>query len=172
MNYKISDIINSSTYEITKDNVSLDDTLVGADFGSALSIFPSIDFMTATDGAIWATFRKLDIWSYLKNINFLVTYNLNATDAGKNVRINFKTWATDTSELPSSTQDASYDETIVSATTNTNKLSILTCATAKVALASMTVNTKYITIKITRDNSVTTNYGGTFQLISVKAYQI
>jgi len=172
MNYKISDIINSSSYEINKDNVALDDTLLGCDFGSALTLFPSIDFMTATDGAIWATFKKTDIWSHLKDINFQMTYNLNATDDAKNVKINVKTWATDTSELPTSTEDASYDETIVSATTNTNKLSILTCATAKVALASMTATTKYITIKITRDNSVASNYGGTFQLISVKTYQI
>jgi len=172
MNYKISDILKNSSHEITKDNCSLDDTLVGADFGSALTVFPSIDFMTATDGAIWATFKKADIWSYLKDIKFQMTYNLNATDNGKNVKINFKTWATDTSELPTSTQDASYDETIVSGATNTDKLSVLTCATAKVALASMTATTQYITIKITRDNSVASNYGGTFQLISVKAYQI
>jgi hypothetical protein len=172
MNYKISDIISSSLIEITKDNVSLDDTLLGVDFGTALTIFPSVDFGIATDGAVWATFKKADVWTHLKDINFQIVYNLNATDNAKNVRINVKTWATDTGELPTSTQDASYNETIVSAASNTNKLTILTCTIAKVALASMTANTKYITIKITRDNSVASNYGGTFQLISVKTYQV
>jgi len=172
MNYKINEILQSMAVEINKDNVSLDDTLVGCDFGLALNVFPCIDFQNTADGAVWATFNMMKFWSEAKDILFDVTYNLNATDAAKNIRLNFKTWSIDSAELPLVTEDNTYNEAFTSATTNTNKLTVKTCATAKIANADISATAKYLTIKITRDNSVVSNYGGTFQLISVRAYQI
>lgn len=170
MNYKISDIVMALSSEITPANMSLDDTLTGADFGTALTLYPSVDF-TLTDGAIWATFEMMEVWVPTKDIKIAFDYNLNATDNAKTVRMNVKTWATDSAETPSVTQDASYNEDITSGAGNTNKLTVLTCATAKVALAGLTSSTKYITIKIARDNTVGSNYGGTFQLMAIKAFQ-
>ncbi len=170
MNYKITQLISSLDSELNASNLYLDDTLLGCDYNQALGIFPSVDF-TITDGAVWGTFRMIDTWVNTKDINLALTYNLNGVNNATNVTLHFSTWALDNGEVPLATPDTTLTETIVSSAANTGAITTANLAIAKIPLATMTATTKSLVIKIARDNTVTPNYTGTFQLVSLKAFQ-
>lgn len=162
-----------SELEIKADEMSLDDTIIGVDYGTAFNMYPTCDFGSTTSGAIWIDMNFPSGWSITKDIVFEINYSLNGVDNTKNMKLNANIWSINNAEVPlSATPDTTLTDTIISASTNTNTFTNLALTNIKVPLSILTASTESISIQLLRDVTVASNYSGTFQLISVRAKQI
>ena len=162
-----------SELEIKADEMSLDDTIIGVDYGTAFNMYPTCDFGSSASGAIWIDVNFPTGWLITKDVVFEINYSLNGVDNAKNVKLNANVWSINSAELPlSTTPDATSTDTIISAAANTNAFTNLALTNIKVPLATLSASTKSISLQLMRDVTVASNYGGTLQLISVRVKQV
>lgn len=157
--------------EIKPDELYLDDSLTGSDFGNVFNMIPTVDFGPSTNGGIWGILKMPDGWDETKDIKFDIAYSLNGVDNTKNIRLTTKVWAIDDAETPSfASPDATLTDDIVSSAANTGKHTTLTLTNTKFSSTIVGTLTTRLFFQMTRDISVGSNYTGTFQLISVRLY--
>ncbi len=162
-----------NTFYLNPSEFNYDDTDLGVDGGVAFGMVDTADFDNAEDGSIWVSFSFPDNWSTTSDIKFDAEYTLNGTDNTKNVRLVVKGWAIDTGETPSvSSPDLNQVVNITSSSSNTGKNYLFEMPSTVIPNASITSNTTKIIIKFTREASnALDTYGGTLQLMSIRAYQ-
>lgn len=162
------DIIN-----LHSSDFNYDDTDLGVDGGMAFGMIDTADFNNAEDGTIWAGFSYPSNWSDTSDIKFDIEYSLNGSDNTKNVRLVFQGWAIDNGETPvEGSPDVNNNVDITSSNSNTGKNYVFELPSTVIPNSALNTNTSRIIIKFTREASnASDTYGGTLQLISIKARQ-
>lgn len=148
-----------------------DDTTDGASRENAYGIFPTIDFAYDIDGAIWMSFELPPHFNSAANINLRLVYNLSGDDSDSDVIWQTEYWTVSSGQTPStSNPNSTIQDTIGSGTTQGVKRK--TELTNGVISSADLTDQDTVALRMTRlgsDGSDT--YTGTFQLISVEAYQ-
>ena len=153
---------------------NLDTTDTGADYGTWTTV-QTIDYSATVVGSAWGSFKMPLGWDVSKDINFDVVYNLNGLNNTKNISLTCAVWAfgeNDKPNIASPTTTTTY--VLSSGTAQNDMLHTLLEATSAfdIAAGSLTAGDT-ISIKFTRNatDAVNDTYTGTFQLISILAYQ-
>jgi hypothetical protein len=156
--------------EVKASDMFLDTTDTGSDKGTLFGIMDSVNFTPGIQGTAWLNFEFPANWVASKDINFKLLYSLNGNDPAKTCTINSSWWVVDEGATPvvGSPTGTGVDN-ITSASGNISKLVSLALTNGKVALASLSANTRKIAVKLTRPSTDT--YTGTLQLQAVIFYQ-
>ncbi len=158
--------------EIKPDEFIMDENDTDVDAGTIFDIFDTANFSPDGTGAIWFNFNMPDGFDNTKDVLFEINYALNGVDDSKSVIVNTEAWVVDETDAPTEgSPDVDQSDTITSSTTNTAKMTTLSLTNGKVANALIGSTTKRFSIKMTRDGLIDT-YSGTFQLMSVRIYQV
>ena len=167
-------IVQTTDLNIIKypDNVKLDTTNTDVSFSSVFSAISTVAFGPANNGAgsIWLNFNYPTFFDINEDVLIKINYSLNGVDNSKVIEINNKIWTTSVgSSLNSASPDLNYTDTINSSSSNTSVLQNNVFTNAKISASSIS---DFITIQLTRTNTVNDTYTGTFHLISVVFYQV
>jgi hypothetical protein len=150
--------------------MNLDDFDQGADYGSAFGLLPTIDFNNISNGTVWFSVNLPEGW-YKRNIKFTINYNLNGSDGTKNILIENMFWCLEHLDAPNVGNYTSFtSENIVTVSGDEGKFTNLDFM-HELSKSLFNSSTSRILFKITRNVTVLNNYGGTFQLISIKLTQ-
>ena len=160
----------TSLVDMRPNDSHFDDTDVGVVLGSTFNIFESLNFENVNNGAVWFSFDMPNDFDTTKDINLKITYMLNGADSEKVVELEHKYWAVGTGDVPNiSTPD---DTNLITVGTTTTQ-NILKKEYFDIITSNDISGDDTIVMRIARIASgVTDNYSGTFQLISVTAYQV
>jgi hypothetical protein len=155
--------------DIRANDILLDDTNTGIEYGSVFGIYKTVDFSTISDGSCWVTAEFPASWSTASDLDIDIAYSLSGNDPSKTVRLNVDFWSLIETDTPVSTvSDITINNDI--ATSSTNIAKYTDDALTSVGNAYLESGMKSFAIKLTRDISED-DYSGTLQLISVKISQ-
>lgn len=153
---------------------NLDTTDLGADYGTWTTV-QTIDYSATVVGSAWGSFKMPIGWDVSKDINFDIVYNINGLDNTKTISLNCDVWAFGEGEKPNTASPTTTTTYVLnSGTAQNDMLHVLLESTSAfdIAAASLTAGDT-ISIKFWRNatDAVNDTYTGTFQLISILAYQ-
>lgn len=158
--------------EIKPDEFIMDENDTDVDAGTVFDIFDTADFSPDGTGAIWFNFNMPDGFDDTKDVLFELKYSLNGSDNSKSIIVDTDVWVVDETDTPvESSPDVSASDTITSSATNTGKMTSVALTNGKIANALIGSTTERFAIKMTRDG-ISDTYSGTFQLMSVRVYQV
>jgi hypothetical protein len=158
--------------EVEITSINPDDTYppdAGTDFGCEVST----RFLTTANSIGYFAFNKPQVWSASKDVKIAFDYKLSSTPIASDVvKFTLDYSVCSSGEVPNlSSPDVSVSESIAVSAIDPTAFIDIELSTIKIASAQMASGRQRIFCKLTRDVSVANNYGGSFDLISIRLYQ-